>query len=98
MAKERFVDRLFDDGNYENIFLEDNSGKEIEFEQIAVVDYDANYYAILKPVTALEGVEEDEVLVFLIDESEDKLIYVEDEDVAGGVFGVFMESMEDDEE
>ena len=29
---ERYIDRFFDEENFENIKLEDNDGKEIEFE------------------------------------------------------------------
>ena len=36
---EKFVDRLFDENNEEKIVLDDKNGKKIEFEQVAVVDY-----------------------------------------------------------
>ena len=99
MAKkyERYIDRFFDEENFDNVKLEDNSGKEIEFEQIAIVDYEEKYYAILHPVTEMEGVGEDEALVFLIDEEKDELIYCEDESTALAVFAVYYEDMEDEE-
>ena len=75
MANERYIDRYFDENNEDKIYLTDNDVKEIEFEQVATVDYDANYYAILYPLTKIEGVGEDEVLVFLIDEENDILVY-----------------------
>ena len=98
MSKERYVDRFFDDENTDKIYLKDNNNKEIEFEQVATIDYDANYYAILYPLSKIEGVGEDEVLVFLIDEENDKLVYVEDEDVALAVMEVYVSSIEEDEE
>lgn len=98
MSNERYVDRLFDDSNFENIFLTDNDGKEIEFEQIGLVDYEGGYYAILYPVAKLEGVDEDCVFIFFIDEENDQLVYVEDDDVADGVLEVFNNMPEDDEE
>lgn len=94
---ERYIDRFFDEENFENVKLEDNSGKEIEFEQVAVVDYEEKYYAILHPITKLEDVNEDEALVFLIDEENDSLVYCEDEGTAQAVFAVFYESLEDEE-
>ena len=99
MAKkyERYIDRFFDEENFDNVKLEDNSGKEIEFEQIAIVDYEEKYYAILHPVTEMEGVGEDEALVFLIDEEKDELIYCDDESTALAVFAVYYEDMEDEE-
>ena len=82
---EKFVDKLFDEGYTDNIFIKDSDGKEIEFEQVAVVDFEENYYALLYPVTEVEGVSEDEALAFLIDEENDCLVFVEDERVIDGV-------------
>ena len=100
MAKkyERYIDRFFDEENFENIKLDDNDGKTIEFEQVAVVDYEEKYYAILHPVTEMDGVNEDEALVFLIDEDKDELVYCDDEGTAQAVFAIFYEDLENDEE
>ena len=94
---ERYIDRFFDENNFENITLEDNNGKSIEFEQIAIVDYEESYYAILKPVSKIDNVEEDEVLVFRIDEEKDELAYVDDEALAEKVFDICMNYDEDEE-
>ncbi len=98
MSKERYIDRFFDDENFDKIYLNDNSGKEIEFEQVATVDYDANYYAILYPLTKIEGLGENEALVFLIDEENDCLVYVEEDEIANAVFEVYLSSLDEDEE
>ncbi|MBQ7225155.1 MAG: DUF1292 domain-containing protein [Clostridia bacterium] len=95
---ERYVDRLFDENNDERITVADNDGKEIEFEQVAVVDFDGGYYAVLKPTVALEGVGEDEVLTFYIDEENDCLVYEEDESVIDGVYAEFIKMLEDADE
>lgn len=96
---EKYVDRLFDESNDEKIYVKDKDGKEIEFEQIAVVDYMESYYAVLKPVTEIEGVSEDEFLVFLINEEEDCLSYVEDDKIIDGVSEEFFAMLEElDEE
>ena len=94
---ERFVDRLFDENNEEKIYVKDTEGKEIAFEQVAVVDYMERYYALLAPITPIEGVGEDELLVFYIDEEGDCLSYVEDDKVIDGVWQVFMSDDEDGE-
>ena len=94
---EKFVDRLFDESNSENIFIKDNDGKEIEFEQVAVVDYKGNFYAMLYPVTKIEGVGEDEAVVFLIDEENDQLVYVDDEEVIDGVYVEYCKMIEEQE-
>ncbi|MBO5262349.1 MAG: DUF1292 domain-containing protein [Clostridia bacterium] len=97
---EKYIDRLFDESYTENIFIKDNEGKEIEFEQVAIVDFQENYYAVLEPVTPVEGVGEDEVMVFLIDEEKDCLVYVEDEKIIDGVNEEFIAMLEelDDED
>ena len=96
---EKYVDRIFDENNNENIFIKDNDGRDIEFEQLAVVDFEENYYAVLQPVTPMEGVGEDEVLIFKIDEEKDCLVYEEDDRVMEGVYNEFMEMLEElDEE
>ena len=96
---EKYVDRIFDENNNENIFIKDNNGCDIEFEQLAVVDFEESYYAVLQPVTPMEGVGEDEVLIFKIDEEKDCLVYEEDERVMEGVYNEFMEMLEElDEE
>ena len=96
---EKYVDRLFDENNDEKIYVKDNDGREIEFEQVAVVDFEEGYYAVLQPVTPIEGVSEDEVLVFFIDEENDCLTYVEDDRVIDGVNDELLAMLEElDEE
>ena len=98
MAKyERFIDRFFDENNFDNVKLQDEDGNEFEFEQVALVDYEGEYYVILDPVTKIEGIGEDEVYVFMIDENEDGLVLVEDIDVVQGVLNVYYEMLEDEE-
>ena len=95
---ERYVDRLFDENNNDKICVNDVDGKEIEFEQLAVVDFEENYYALLTPVTPIEGVGEDEFLIFFIDEEKDCLTYVMDDRITDGVCEAFFEMLEEDED
>lgn len=94
---ERYVDKLFDENNNEKILLKDIDGNDIEFEQLAVVDFEENYYALLTPVTPIEGVGEDEFLVFFIDEENDCLTYVIDDRITDGVCEEFDAMLEDEE-
>ena len=94
---EKYIDRLFDEENDEKIYIKDNDGKEIAFEQVAVVDFEENYYAVLYPVTKIEGVGEDEAVVFLIDEEKDQLVYVEDERVIDGVYKEYCKLLDEQE-
>ena len=99
MAKkyERYIDRFFDEDNFDKIELVDVDGNTIIFKEIAVVDYNEKYYAILYPITKVDNLNEDEAFVFLIDEENDELSYCDDESTAQAVFEVFYQDMEDEE-
>ena len=99
MAKkyERYIDRFFDENNFDKIELVDVDGNTIIFEEIAVVDYNEKYYAILHPITKVDNLDDDDAFVFLIDEENDELSYCDDESTAQAVFEVFYQDMEDEE-
>lgn len=94
MKYDRYIDRFFDENNFENIKIEDN-GKEIEFEQVALVDYDEKSYVILHQV---DKEDEYEVDVFLVDEEKDELTYIDDELLCESIFQVYYELLESEEE
>ena len=94
MKYDRYIDRFFDENNFENIKIDDN-GKEIEFEQVALVDYDEKYYVILHQV---DKEDEYEVDVFLVDEEKDELTYIDDELLCESIFQVYYELLESEEE
>lgn len=85
------IDKLFDEENTENIVLYDEKNRKTEFEQVAIVPEGDDVYAILKPVGEFTGVEEDEALVFRIQEIDDEncLVIVEDLEVVDRVFDVY---------
>ena len=57
-------------------------------------------YVILKPVTPIEDMGEDEALVFSVDEweGESELTVVTDEEIVDLVFARYYEMLEEDEE
>ncbi|MBR3681394.1 MAG: DUF1292 domain-containing protein [Clostridia bacterium] len=65
------IDKILDENNEDNIFLYDEDDNELEFEQEAVIPMDGSVYVILVPVTPMDGVGEDEGVVFVIEEDED---------------------------
>ena len=79
------IDMLFDENNTENIVLYDEENNEVEFEQIAVIplenDGKQDLYAILLPLTPLAGIEEDEALVFEINERENVIRVCGDDNI-----------------
>ena len=74
------IELLLDENNTDNLKLYDENNKETEFEQVAVIPLNEKIYAILKPVTKIVGVNDDEALVFVIEEidDEDCLVIVDD--------------------
>ena len=65
------------------------NGEEIQFVEIAGIAYRGNFYAILQPVELLDGMEEDEALVFKVTrgkDGEDKFEVELDDTVIDAVF------------
>ena len=61
--------QLIDDD--EIITLYDEENNPIDFYEVAVVEYNSELYAILQPCDEVEGIEEDEVVIFKIEEGDD---------------------------
>ena len=85
------IDRLLDENDEEPVTLYDENDKETEFEQVAIIPLDEKIYVILKPITKIEGVADDEGLVFVIEEidDEDMLVLVDDDEIINKVFDVY---------
>ena len=65
------------------------NGEEVDFVEIAGIAYRGNFYAILQPVELLEGMEEDEALVFKVSrgkDGEDKFEIELDDAIIDAVF------------
>ena len=54
------IDKLRDENNCESILLYNEKGEPITFDQVAIIPIEDKEYFILKPVTPIEGVGEDE--------------------------------------
>ena len=97
--KEKFENVEIIDGE-EIVTLYDDDDNATEFYEIAVVEYEGDFYALLQPVEELEGVEEGDVLIFRVEEEEegnDRFMNVEDENVLNAVFEEFMRAVADHE-
>ena len=66
---KKVIKSLLSENNNQNIFLEFNDVA-IEFEQVAVIPLERTgmLYAIMIPVTPMQGVNEGEGVLFVIDE------------------------------
>lgn len=65
---EDIIDILLDADNKDPILLTDEKGNKIAFEQVAVIPYDQKIYCILKPIDHIDNVEDDEAIVFYVEE------------------------------
>lgn len=86
-----YVD-IFEENTIITLFDEDNSP--IEFYEIASVEYKEKFYEILQPVEQLEGLEEDEAVIFEYEVDEvtsDKVFKpVFDEKLLNEVFSTYL--------
>ncbi|MBQ9743905.1 MAG: DUF1292 domain-containing protein [Clostridia bacterium] len=96
MDEKSLFDILTDDENYDNIILLDKNGNKTEFEQVAIIPMENYCYAILHPVSKIDGVMEDEVIVFRLDEESGTLILVTDENEAVPVFEEYERMVEEE--
>ena len=71
MSEEILNDEELDEELDDIITLQSAEGDEIDFIEVAGIEYENAYYAILQPVELLEGMEEDEALVFKVSQNED---------------------------
>lgn len=88
--KEQEQEMKFSDEDL--IVLQDEDGKEIEFVHIATIDYQDEWYAFLQPVE-LEGMEEDEMIIFKLQEDEegnDMFVPVDDEELMNAVYDEYV--------
>ena len=82
------VEALLDPDNDDNIILYNENNEAVEFIQIAIICLDNVLYPILKPAQPMEGLSEDEALVFVISEvdGEEALLLENDDAVIDAVF------------
>ena len=95
-------DQIFDMENNDNVVLQDENGNTIEFYQVAMIPHLLKNYVILKPTEKVEGIGEDEAVVFLVKDVPDNddiyLEVVQDEDLIDTVFGKFEDMLEEEED
>ncbi len=95
------LDVLLDQDNREPIVLVDEKGKRISFEQIAVIPYNNKIYCVLKPIDQIENIQDDEAIVFYVDEREGRepvLMVETDEKTAISVFDEYYNLLDAEEE
>ena len=94
------IDKLYDEDNNDIITLFNEKGEETAFEQIAIIPMKETVYVILKPVQPMEGLGEDEGLVFSIETNpEDDREFLKltvDEKIIDDVFEIYDRLIEEE--
>lgn len=94
------LDVLLDETNKDPIVLVDDKGKTLSFEQIAVIPFKDRIYCVLKPIDKIDNVQDDEAIVFFVDEREgqEPVLMVEtDEKTAIQVFDEYYNLLDEAE-
>lgn len=82
------------------IELEDEEGKVLNFYHIATFDFKEKTYVVFQPTQKYDSIDEDEVVIFELDENEDaedEFKRIESEEELNAVFDEFMRLVEEDE-
>ena len=90
------LDVLMDPDNTDPLIMLDGDGNQLKFEQVCVIPLrvkrEDRLYCILRPLTNMSGIKEDEAIVFLVDtddEGDSVLRLEEDEATAIKVFSKY---------
>lgn len=92
------LDVLLDEKNTAPIYMYNDEGKKIKLEQVAVIPLEEELYCILKPITKVEGVKDNEAVVFRVVQDGDEEAYLDveqDELVALKVFNAYYNLIEE---
>ena len=81
------------------ITLVDQMGNDVDFYHVATIDYKEKWYVFLQPVEPIDGIAEDEVLIYELgmdENGDDKFIPIEDEALLDAVFNEYLKEAEED--
>lgn len=79
--------------DYDIITLVDMDDNDVDFYHVATIDYKDKWYIFLQPVEPMEGVADDEVIIYELgvdEDGNDKFISIEDETLLNEVFEEFL--------
>ena len=82
------------------ITLLDMDNNDVDFYHVATIDYEEKWYVFLQPVKPIDGIKEDEVIIYelgLDDEGDDKFIPIENDELLEKVFQEYLAQAEEDE-
>ena len=95
-----YIEQLVDMEEDSIVTLTSADGQEIDFVEIAGIALRGNFYVILQPVELLEGMGEDEALVFKVTQDrdgEDHFNIELDDEIIGEVFDEYYRLLDEQE-
>lgn len=97
LVKVNIKDVILDENNQDPIYLTNSDGNEVGFEQIATIFLKDELYCILKPLDKMDGIGENDALVFkIIDDEDEPYLQLEDNEMkAIEVFNEYYELLEE---
>ena len=100
MEFKELLEKILDPENAEPITLYNENDEPAEFEQLAFIPHNEQFYLVMTPANPMEGIEEGTVMIFRIDEDEESIVLEENEEIASKIFDTFIEMCEeaDDED
>lgn len=84
----------------EIVELEDEEGKIAKFRHVATIDYENDWYVFFSPAEELDGLSEDEVIIFKLGADEsgaDVFLPIEDDALLDAVYNEYVRIMEEDD-
>lgn len=93
------LEQILDENNTENVILYDAENKPIEFEQVALIPLErtGKLYAIMIPVTPMQGVNEGEGVLFVVDEIKGDIEIERDDAIIDEVLTIYKTLIEEGE-
>ena len=94
------IEQILDEKNMDNVVLYDADNKPIEFEQVAVIPLERTgmLYSIMIPVTSMQGVNEGEGVLFVIDELKGTIDIERDDSIIDEVLSIYQTLIGEGEE
>lgn len=91
MDFKELLEKILNPDNAEPITLYNEADEPADFDQLAFIPHKDSYYVVLTPHEAIEGIDENAVMIFKIDEENECISLEEDEDLSTEVFDIFIE-------
>ena len=88
---------LLDEDCNEPITLYDKDDRAVRFEQVAIIPYGDQLYALLKPTDAVDGVDDDQAMVFRFTD-EPNLEVVTEHSIIDRVFDIYLDLVRESRE